>query len=200
MSLITYPVLVDPRAFLPRSFSATQRVNQRSFGSPFGGSEQAVDMLNDRWSFSIELAPCTQAQAARREAFVNALRGLVNHTELYHFGRQVPIGTLSGSPTAQAAPQGAASVVLNATTGQTLLAGDMIGINGLLLQVAADCVSIGGVMTVILTNRLRRAVADATPVVWLQPTAQFRLVGASVQRYVPSYGESLALEFIEKVD
>lgn len=200
MSLITYPVATDPRAFTPRSVSLAQDVNARSFASPFGGSEQAVDMLNDRWRLSMELPPCTQPDAAKREAFINALRGQVNHTELHHFGRPYPQGTLSGSPTAQAAAQGAAEVQINATTGQTLKAGDMLGIDGMLLQVAADCVSVAGVITVPLTNRLRKAIAADAVVVWQKPTAPFRLVGRPALRYVPGYSESLALDFVEKVD
>lgn len=200
MSLITYPVATSPRAFTPRGFSLALNVNQRAFASPFGGSEQAVDMLNDRWSVSFELPPCTQEHAAEREAFVAALRGQVNHTELYHFGRPRQLGTLSGSPTAQAAAQGAATLLVNATTGQTLRAGDLIGVGGLLLQVAADCTSAADVLTVPLANRLRAAVADGAAVVWDRPTAPFRLVSRPVQRYVPGYAEGMVLDFIEKVD
>lgn len=200
MSLITYPVATRPRAFTPRGFSLALDVNQRAFASPFGGSEQAVDMLNDRWRVSFELPPCTQAEGAEREAFVAALRGQSNHTNLYHFGRPRPLGTLSGSPTAQAAAQGAATLVLNATTGHTLRAGDLIGVGGLLLQVAADCTSAAGVLTVPLVNRLRVAVSNGAAVVWDRPTAPFRLVGRPVQRYVPGYAEGLALDFVEKVD
>lgn len=200
MSLITYPVATAPRTFLPSSFTARSQINQRAFASPFGGSEQAVDMLNDRWQFSLDLPPCKQTEAAQREAFINALRGQVNHTNLHHFGRPAPQGTLSGSPTAQAAAQGAATLVLNAPTGQTLKAGDMIGVAGLLLQVAADCVSVASVLTVPLVNRLRVAVTAGSAVTWSMPTAPFRLVSATAPRYVAGYAEGMTLDFVEKVD
>lgn len=160
MSLITYPVATDPRAFLPRSVSLSQDVNARSFASPFGGSEQAVDMLNDRWRLSMELPPCSQPEAAKREAFINALRGQVNHTELYHFGRPYPQGTLASCQgLVYDAPQGGDSITIATTAGATLLAGDMLGVDGLLLQCRADCTAdANGLLVVPLANRLRRAV------------------------------------------
>lgn len=200
MSLITYPVAGDPRAFLPSAFALAMQPNQRAFASPFGGSEQVVDLLNDRWACTLDLPPSEHSRSAKREAFLSALRGQANHTELYHFGRPQPLGTLSGSPTAQAAAQGAASLVLNATTGHTLKAGDMIGVGGLLLRVASDCVSVAGAMTVPLTNRLRRAVAASAPVTWDKPTAPFRLASSPRLRYVAGYAEGFTLDFVEKVD
>lgn len=160
MSLITYPSTTDPRAFLPAGFSLSQDVNQRAFASPFGGSEQAVDMLNDRWRISMELPPCNQAEAAKREAFLAALRGQVNHTELHHFGRPVPLGTLASSQgLIYDAAQGADSITIATTAGATLLAGDMLGVDGLLLQCRADCTAnADGVLVVPLVNRLRRAI------------------------------------------
>lgn len=161
MSLITYPIATAPDAFCPQNFAAQMRVNQRAHASPFGGSEQVVDMLNDRWAVTMDLPPCTQDDASQREAFFNALRGQVNHTELYHFGRPTPRGTLASSQgLIFDAPQGAASVTIATTAGATLLAGDMLGVDGLLLQCAADCVAdSSGVLVVPLVNRLRRAVS-----------------------------------------
>lgn len=200
MSLIVYPVTSDSRAFLPSAFAISSQANQRGFASPFGGSEQVVDLLNDRWSCTLDLPPCEPSRAAKREAFIEAMRGQTNHTELYHFGRPRPQGTLAGSPTAQAALQGAASLVLNATTGQTLVAGDMIGVAGLLLRVAADCVSVAGAMPVPLANRLRRAVTVGAAVAWDRPVAPFRLANSPRLRYVAGYAEGVTLDFIEKVD
>jgi|GEM_PF-765261 len=200
MSLIIYPVAGDSRAFLPAAFSLAMQTNQRAFASPFGGSEQVTDMLNDRWSCTLDLPPTEHNRAAKRESFVEAMRGQANHTELYHFGRPTPLGTLSGSPTAQTTLQGASVIVINATTGQTLLAGDMIGVDGLLLRVAADCTSSAGAITVTLTNRLRRSVTSGAAVVWDRPTAPFRLASTPSVRYVAGYAEGVKLDFVEKVD
>lgn len=188
MSLITYPVATDPRAFLPRSVSLSQDVNARSFASPFGGSEQAVDMLNDRWRLSMELPPCSQPEAAKREAFINALRGQVNHTELYHFGRPYPQGTLSSCQgLVYDAPQGADSITIATTAGATLKAGDMLGVDGLLLQCRADCTAdANGVLVVPLTNRLRRAVPGlrrASTATYVDGSGVLQTAGVDVPRF-----------------
>jgi len=199
VSLITYPVATMPRVFLPRSFSAGLQTNTRSFASPFGGSEQVADMLNDRWSFALELAARNHDEAASVEAFVAAMRGMSNTTNLYHFGRPTPRGTLAGSPTAQAAAQGAGTITLNATTGHTLRAGDLIGVSGLLLQVAADCVSAAGAMPVPLVNRLRRAITAGTAVIWDRPTGTFRLASQPRVVYLGGYAEAVAMDFVEAI-
>jgi hypothetical protein len=188
MSLITYPIATEFEAFCPQNFAAQMRVNQRAHASPFGGSEQVVDMLNDRWAVTMDLPPCTQADAGKREAFFNALRGQVNHTELYHFGRPTPRGTLaSAQGLIVDAPQGAASVTIATTPGATLLAGDMIGVDGLLLQCAADCVADGsGVLVVPLVNRLRRAIAAlhrASTATFIDSAGVLQTAAVDVLRY-----------------
>ena len=188
MSLITYPVGTMPRVFLPRSFSAGLQTNTRSFASPFGGSEQVADMLNDRWAFALELAARNHDEAASVEAFVAAMRGMSNTTNLYHFGRPTPRGTLAGSPALVApAAQGAASITVGAVAGQTLRAGDMLGIGGLLVQVAADCVAdASGAMVVPLVNRLRRAVAGlsrASTATYIDDAGVLQTAGVNVPRF-----------------
>ncbi len=199
MSLIVYPVATDRRVFLPSRFMASVQTNQRVHASPFGGSEQVVDLLNDRWMFSMELAPVSRDDNSKIEAFIAAMRGSTNTTELYHFGRPVPRGTLSGVPTAQAASAGASTINLNATTGQTLLAGDLFGVGGLLLQVANDAVSVGGVMAVSIVNRLRVTVANASTVTFTKPTATFRLVGSPRVQHAPGMSDPLFMDFAEVV-
>lgn len=188
MSLITYPVATEPRAFLPRSVSLVQDVNARAFASPFGGSEQAVDLLNDRWRLSMELPPCTPDHAAQREAFISSLRGQVNHTELYHFGRPQPRGTLASCQgLLYDAPQGADSITIATTAGATLLAGDMLGVDGLLLQCRADCTAnANGLLVVPLSNRLRRAVPGlrrASTATYVDGAGVLQTAAANVPRF-----------------
>lgn len=159
MSLITLPV-----KFVPRNCALRLSVNQLAHAAPYGGSEQVIDLLNDRWMLSCELSENIRADAGWREGFVGALRGKVNTVALYHFSRKVPLGTLRGTPVVlSAALQGAASLSLAGTPGATLAAGDMLGASGLLLMVAADCTADAtGVITVPLVNRLRKAIAGLT--------------------------------------
>src|SRR5205085_9264189 len=44
-----------PTSLKPTSARLTLQTNQRLNASPFGGSEQAIDMLNDRWMLSLTL-------------------------------------------------------------------------------------------------------------------------------------------------
>lgn len=188
-----------PAALTPIAFTLQLSVNQRSHAAPYGGSEQVVDLLNDRWTASISLPAHTHAVAAQTEGFVNALRGMTNTTALWHFGRTAPLGTVRGTLTASAAAQGAASLVIsgcNPSNG-TLKAGDMLGVGGLLVQVAADCTASGGSITVPLVNRLRKAVSGA--VTWDKPTATFRLMNKAAPQYLAGYAEGVSLEFAEVI-
>lgn len=81
----------------------------------------------------------------------------------------------------------------------TLLAGDMIGCSGHLLQVASDCTaSDAGAMTVPIINRIRATIASNTLVTWYRPTAAFvmpAMAGGALQ--VPGYTQGAALDLLE---
>lgn len=190
-----------PSGLLPRDFLLTLQANQRVYASSMGGSERVVDFLNDRWVANLSLPRETHAASAAVEAFLFSLRGMVNTTALWHFARTAPRGTLRGTPTIHTdAAAGAASIVVQASAGETLKAGDMLGAGGLLLMVSEDCTANGsGVITVPLANRLRTALAAAAAVTWDKPTAPFRLVGTSGVRYQPGTTDAVSLEFVEAI-
>ena len=191
-----------PSDFIPRSSRLVLQITQRVSASPFGGSEQAVDLLNDHWLLSCELSECPSAQGAWREAFIDMMRGQANTTPLYHFGLQAPRGTVRGTLTLNAnAAQGAASIVITGcspTTG-TLLAGDMLGVGGLLLRVGADATASGGIITVSLANRLRAAQSSAASVTWDKPTAPFRLLSHTGVEYGRGRCAATSFEFAEAI-
>lgn len=196
MSLIALPSW-----FKPDGFALRLSTTQRAHSSPFGGSEQVVDLLNDRWIASVSLPLRLHRDAAEVEAFVASMRGMTNTVNLYHFVRKAPRGTMRGSPTViSLTGQGSAYMVINATVGSTLLAGDLISVGGLLLMVALDTgADPGGNMGVTLVNRLRKNIAAGTPVVWDRPTAPFRLMSTPAVQYVPGYSEGVSLDFAEVV-
>jgi hypothetical protein len=197
MSAITLPA-----AFVPRTCQLTLVTNQRVGASPFGGSEQAIDLLNDRWTLSAELAQSKHANSAWREAFIGAMRGQVNTVSLWHFARPAPRGTVRGTLTLSAnAAQGAASITVTGcspSTG-TLLAGDMLGVGGLLLMVQSDCTAVAGVITVPLSNRLRTAQLSGAAVTWDKPTAPFRLLSTSGVMYSPGAASTVSFDFGEYI-
>lgn len=191
-----------PTGFRPDGVALTLLANQRVNTAPFGGSEQAVDLLNDRWAMALTLPMRLQADAAAIEAFLASLRGMVNTAALWHFARPVPRGTMRGSPTLNGAHSaGAASIAITGgTADSTLLAGDMLGLGGLLLMVAADVTLNGsGAGTVSLANRLRAAQSHGAAVSWNKPTAPFRLQRQASVQYTGVVADQISLDFVEAV-
>ncbi|MDM0024072.1 hypothetical protein [Variovorax saccharolyticus] len=191
-----------PTGFVPSTFALRSSTVQRAHSSPFGGSEQVVDLLNDRWMASMTLPPRTRDDAARIEAFIAAMRGMSNTADLWHFARPIPKGTMRGSPVLanplfQADPN---LSIGGLTPGWTLLPGDMIGCNGMLFQISAVCVANGaGQMNALVVNRARKGAATGTAVTWDRPKVPFRLISTPSVQYVPGYAEGVALDFAEVV-
>lgn len=191
-----------PSAFVPTSFQFDQWTNQRVRGSVFGGSEQATDLLNDRWMATIDTGWCTYTDGQKLEAFRNAMRGQVNVCALPYYPRTAPTGTARGTMTLNAsAAQGASSIVITGVSPSTgtLLAGDVLGVGGLLLMVSTDCTAVAGVITVPLTNRLRIALSSGASVTWNAPTALFRLLNSSGIQYVAERTSPASWQFGEKI-
>ena len=197
MSLITWP------SFDVASCTLKLSTNQRVSASPFGGSEQAVDMLNDRWLLSLALPQNSHATAQKIEAFIGAMRGKTNTVNLYHFARPLPTGTARGATTKinTLAAQGASSIIVknvSPSTG-TLLAGDMLSAGTQLLMVATNCTAVAGVVTVPLVNRLRASLAVDVDVVWSSPTATFRLMDSSGIAYQRGMTGMCSMDFAEAI-
>ena len=194
--------ITRPAQFIPRACTLMLATNQRVSASPFGGSEQAVDMLNDRWMMSVDLPPSSHANAAWLEAFIGAMRGQTNVVALYHFARSQPRGTARGTMLINGAvAQGAASIAIDGispSTG-TLLAGDMLGVSGQLFMVAADVTAAGGAATVSIVNRVRVAIADNAAVTWDRPTVLFRLVSSPSVAFAPGLATPTGLDFAEAI-
>lgn len=197
-------IITRPDEFVPRQCQLTQQVNQRVSASPFGGSEQAIDLLNDRWLLSCDFPAGQRIDGAWREAFIGSLRGNTNSVYLYHFERKAPRGTMRGTLTLAAnAAQGASILSVTGGVGQaltTLRTGDMIGVGGLLLMVASNCTAnSSGVITVPITNRLRVAQSSGAAVTWDKPTALFRLLSTSGVQYSPGRCSDTSFDFAEKI-
>jgi hypothetical protein len=190
-----------PAGIFPNAFTLDLSVNQRVHSSPFGGSEQVIDLLNDRWLISMSIPPTTKiAKAAAVAAFLGAMRGQTNIVNLYNMRQPQPRGTMRGSPLCQAASQGASQIVISGLLGDTLKAGDMLGISGMLLQVAEDATANGsGFITTKLVNRLRAAITSGVAVTWDKPTAPFRLISKTAVQYLPGYADSVSMDFAEVI-
>lgn len=197
-------IIALPSPFYVNQFSMQLDVNIRAHASPFGGSEQIVDMLNDRWKISMEIGITQFLNAAAIEAFIAALRGSTNQVNLYHYARPIPLGTLRGTITLlSSAAAGASAVVLNAGAGQagaTLLAGDILGVNSMLLMVQSPATMNGsGQATVSVVNRLRKPLSAGAEVTWSYPVAPFRLGNRPAITYVGTRAESFSMSFAEAI-
>ena len=197
MSLVTLP-----SQFTPSSCVFSQMVSQRVNASPFGGSEQAVDLLNDRWKVSIQLPMKDYNSAAYLEAFIGAMRGQTNTVALYHFAKPVPRGTARGTQTLSASvAQGASSLPITGISpaNGTYLAGDMIGVAPQLFMVAADTNAVAGAANVPITGRVRSALSSGASVVWNAPTALFRLLATSDITYIAAFSQAASFDFGEAI-
>lgn len=147
-----------------------------------------------RWRVRLSVAmsgPTGKVARGRAEALLTHLRGGGNDIAVWHPNKPVPLGTLTGSPTvAVQAAAGASTVTITATNGQTLLAGDRIGLVGTVYMVAADTVAAGGVMVITLCNPLRALAAVGTAVVLTRPTVVCIPTEPSVM--LPYQGTSIA--------
>lgn len=172
--------LVLPDWFVPSTFEFGLARQTVQFRSPISGRFQAVDLLSDYWTVAVTLPPSAYSDAGKLEAFLNQLVGGGQSVLFYHLRRPVPVGTLRGSPVlasyaAQFANKISLSGAFNSSGGAaTLNAGDMLGLNGQLLQVKDDATGASdGTMTVNLVNRLRSSVSSGAAVTWNKPTAEF---------------------------
>jgi hypothetical protein len=201
-------IIALPSVFRVARIKFRLATNQRASASPFGGSEQVVDLLNDRWIIDVTTSRTSYANGQLLEAYIASMRGQTNTSLVYHVARPIPSGTVRGTLTLNAAAaQGQSFIVVagcNPTTG-TLLPGDYLSIatptgGTLLVMVSQLCTAVAGVITVPLTNRLRVACSSAAAVTWSSPTVECRLLASTDVEYEGGMTASdTSLTFGEKI-
>jgi len=191
-----------PPKFCPNSFILRLQTNQRVVSSPGGGSEQVIDMLNDRWVISLTLPNRKFYDAALIESFIASMRGMTNTVRLHHFVRPQPRGTMRGTlKIFLATGPGADSIYVEG--GQPFASvggGDLFEVNGMLLQAAEDRIAdANGRIGIPIASRLRRATVVGQAVVWDKPGALFRMTSASAVQYIPGYSPEVPFDFVEAI-
>lgn len=201
MSTIAYPS-TDPFLLAEVTWSLQRNLTQRR--NPLTRRRTTIEHVGALWAVTIVYPNNNHADAAQIEAFWNRASDADDVVSLWHMARPVPRGTLqSNTTTAASAAEGASTVNITATTGLTLLAGDMISLalTGAtqLVQVVADVTSAAGVMTAVsFVPPLVGAVANGAAVVVDKPTALFRLEEPFVPaHYVPAFAPAFPVTLIE---
>lgn len=153
--------------------------NAMTFTSPYSKSTQTIDFLGERWSVKMDIPALVDKRiGAAREAFFDRLRGPVNLVSIWNIQRPVPQGTFRDGAVGADIPQLSNTGLFFVQPGATFYAGDHFSINGQLMRVMADAASDNqGNATVEFLPRARALIPAATPIVWLKPTANFRLNG-----------------------
>jgi hypothetical protein len=191
MATINYP---SGTHHLPSRFEAELRGSVLVSVSPLTGSVSTLEIPGARWVFRLGYDPAYFGEQAEREALWSAVRGQANRLALYHFARPAPRGTMRGSPTL-GATAAAGATTINISGSGTLLAGDMLGIGGQLVQVVANTSSLSSTQ---IQPAIRTSRSGGTPVVWDKPTSTFLLMtpGVSVP-YGPALGDAFEVELME---
>jgi hypothetical protein len=169
--------------------------------APFTGQVQSISHLGDRFRAMVRFRPCSAEDGANREAFFIGMASSGDWVRLPHW-RQIPNGTMRGSPTVGAnAAAGAKTLVVNGQVGDTLLGGDVLGVNNQLIMVSSvgAVASGGGVLSVPLAVPLRKAVSSGAAVTWSGPLGTFQLaddvLGYSIGR--AGWHAALEVNFVE---
>lgn len=176
--------------------------NTRSNAAPGGGSEQSVDLLNDRWIVYLSLPVRRHADAHALRAYLHRFRGMVNTVNVHPFMLRENRGTFTGTiTTSGSTAQGASSVVLTGgSASQTLKAGDFFGVSSQLFEVAEDATANGsGVITVNITGRVRATISTGTSVTLTQPTIACRKLSDSGVNYSPGQADEVQITLGEVI-
>ncbi len=195
MATYTWPTT---KAFFPERFEVEPRTNVLVSPSPFTGGVQTVELPGMRWVFALAMDAAPLDEQAEREAFLTKVGGQANRVSLWHQIRPAPRGTLRGARTLTGVvAAGATSATISATSGNTLLKGDMLLIGGELKQVVEDATAVGSSITVQFRPAMRVQAASGSSVVWDKPAVPFILTGPARVPYSPTRGEAFMLEFVE---
>lgn len=201
MATLTYPdiTLSANKHWAPDAFEAELRPNVLVSTSALTGAMQTVQVPGTRWLFRLTYGNANAAEQADREAFFAELEGQANRVALYHAARPKPRGTRQTNTTLSAAAAvGAKTLSMVATTGETLLKGDMIGVGGQLLQVIADATAASSVLTVSVRPAVRTALSNGAAVTVVRPTADFILSSAGISvPYAGPMGSGFLVEFAQ---
>ena len=206
MANLTWP---GDRLFQPQVFSFGEFRKRRSGGEPpMGGDAQIGEVpYSHRWTADLTLRACTSFEdRARQEAWISRIANGANRAVFHHFQHPRPYGTISGTLTLSGAlSQGATTATIaGGTNGQTILAGDMIGITTTaaypvqVVRVVIGGTVSGGTVSVTFESALRASASNGASVVIASPGILWKLVdGSWKQTSSMRNAQPISLSFVE---
>lgn len=202
MTALTYPT---SRIYCPSEFTAELQRNITQTRNPLTRRRKTVEHPGALWMFTLLFTPHSHDEMAEIEAFWNKASDADNVVSMWHMVRPIPRGTLrTNTTTAAAANEGASAINLNADTGKTLCAGDMMSIalaigQPQLVQVVQDVTAVANVMTAVpFVPPLVGSVSSGATVKVDKPTTTFRLEEPFVPaQYVPGFSPAFPVVLLE---
>jgi hypothetical protein len=165
------PTPIDfPSNICQVSASIGLRTAGGSLESPWNFSRYHQDWAGERWEIAIDFLSVRHAQSGILDSFLLKIRQGSQSFRLGDPSRSLPIGSASGTPVVSGvATVGATTLATSGWTASTdgqLKAGDYLQIGDNYHMALADVDSDGsGNATIELCPRLRRAHANATPII-----------------------------------
>lgn len=179
MTTLSFPTLSREH---PSSFEWAWIANTRMFRSPMNGAARTREIPGGYWRLTASWTDLSEVDAGALQALLVALQGQAGRVAQWNWGRPRPRGTIAGTPLVNGAGQAGKTLNIDGVTnGTTLNPGDLIGVNGQVLMVAAPGVTAaGGAMAVPLATPLRAAPADNAVITLDKPLATFMLADSVV--------------------
>jgi hypothetical protein len=198
-STISWPTAAE---FRPARITWAVLTSRSAWAAPYTGQTQRLTHLADRLRVTLELPLCARDLAGRREAYLMAASAAGNWIRMWHMQRPAPVGTLRGAPVAAAAAAaGAREISITTTAGATMLAGDVLGTGGQLLQCAYEGATADGAGALVmpLVLPLRRAIAGGAALEWDKPAGTFQILSMdpSFDYAAPQMQMGLTVELAE---
>lgn len=196
------------RAYRPEMADFWLEGNDYSTKSVLGGGTQTGGVPGALWQCALTFPPENSTNRQQLLGYLRKLNGKEHRVQMFDLRKfgvanawGYPAGTINttGVTVKTTAAQFAISVVLTGCgVSKTLLAGDMLSINGQLIEVGTDTTSDGsGDLTLAVPERLRAQAAATTAVTLIQPTCLMVLKGSFHNVRNAALYDQMVVEFEE---
>jgi len=197
--------------FIPQQMGWGAQSQSLISESALSGAIQTVGVPGKRWNVGLVLSArsfVNRSHAKEIEGFLDSLNGHQHRVTLFNMtckglnGYGTPSGTINldaVTVSANAAQFATSLVLAGCGAGATMMAGDMLKVNGMLIMCQRDTVANGsGVMTILVSNGLRKPVTSGMAVTLYRPTGTFVMASnAWEMNYTVGQVQPVGIDFTE---